>query len=307
MKLALGIAGILSLIVMLFPGIIIIGYFLLLVPGLILQFMPTAFLYLLATLLIRMVLPIENDIVANALALGIAVALASLAVQPLRFKAEADFKAAQLEDVLPGEKIALSGIVVIEEPGSLPVSFVPGCSSLCLAILDQPGVRSVTQIVAGHTATFALIATDPDAPKGEEPSEPGFISEQSGGDNSWEERQRINAYWQKRLAGSERLVKVATPQRFDWRLIDQADSNEAGVNTLRAVISDSDGMVRFRKSRVLHRIPTAPPYVQFTAGSAGSGFAPREFSLSSRLVVSDTSQLSRGKDELARAIVLKLP
>jgi hypothetical protein len=94
LKTFLIITGALSALVLMFPGLIIIGMIFFVVPGLILIAMPTLFLYLFATSLIRLALPITNSFIAYPIAATIAVALASLAIWPLRHAAEHEFEVA---------------------------------------------------------------------------------------------------------------------------------------------------------------------------------------------------------------------
>lgn len=305
MKLALLVSGALSVLVVIFPGLVIAGYVLLLVPGLVLQWMPTVFLYLLATLLIGKLLPMEKPLLAHAVAFAIAVMVASLAVQPLKWNAERAFTAARAQAIVPERKLSPGGDILFERIDTLGATFTPACDALCLALLDQPAVRSVTIAANGQRITYRLIDVDPgDAAASAQPYDPGMIASLLDLENAASTRERIASAWRERLSSTERLVKTATPDRFDWRLTSRTQTPRADPAIFRAEIAGPDGEIVFRKGMVRHRIPTAPPYAQFSAGSAGMGFAPRGFSLSSREIVIRDAGFETAEKALAQAIAL---
>ncbi len=307
MKLALLVSGALSVLIVLFPGLVVAGYVLLLVPGLVLQWMPTVFLYLLATFLIGKMLPVANPLLAHAAAFAIAFMVASLAVQPLKWNAERAFTAARAQAIVPERKLSPGGDILFERIDTLGATFAPACDALCLALLDQPAVRSVTMAANGQRITYRLIDVDPGdaaAPASAQPYDPGMIASLLDLENAAATRESIASAWSERLSGTERLVKTATPERFEWRLTSRTQSPRADPAIFRAEIAGPGGEIVFRKGLVRHRIPTAPPYAQFSAGSAGTGFAPRGFSLSSREVVSRDAGFETAEKALAQAIAL---
>ena len=169
MKAAFVVTGILAALVVLFPGLVVIGMFLLVVPGLILGAMPTLFPYLLATWLIRMALPIASDWIAYPLALGGAIALASLATLPLRSAANAEFEALAEPEIAPDTLIDPSGHVLIHDVQGNGGRFSPSCGALCLALLDLERVEQVTVRYDDDMRTFELVEAEENAPEGESP------------------------------------------------------------------------------------------------------------------------------------------
>lgn len=310
MKMALIVTGALTALVLLFPGVIIIGMFLLVVPGLVLMAMPTVFLYLLATWLIRMVLPVESDLVAYPLALAGALALASLAVLPLRLGAQSAFEDAIQPEVVPDAPIAVAGHVLIEEEFGYALPPVPRCDALCLALLDLEAVETVTVTRDGKSASYRLITPVPypEMPLREAalPDDAGRIIALAGQARDYKRDQAaidsLQREWEARLSGAERLVEVDQPEDApDWRLSDR----RGDVSTVREIVS-ADGDVRLRHVTVSNRIPSIPPYLAFDFGGSDSGFAFRGFRLGgSPAIKSTTSGNLLPQEAFARALALK--
>lgn len=178
MRTVLIVTGVLSALLLAFPGIVAIGLILFVIPGLILMSIPTAFLYLLATWLIRLALPIKNTVLAYAIAAASAVALASLAVLPIRMAAQRNFAAAIQPEIIPSVQIALSGHILYEKRSDISFSMDPSCNALCLAMLDLEDVTAVTMVRDGIAKTFALRAFKPgdeNTPTSLEPYAPSEI------------------------------------------------------------------------------------------------------------------------------------
>ncbi len=228
---------------------------------------PTAFLYLAATWAVSALLPIRTVWLARAAALGIVVGAACLAVLPLRLAALAAFeRQAQVADIIPQTPIALSGDIRVEEGYLFATS---KCDALCLALLDLEGVTSVTVADPDGATTFRLVpvaAADPAAVT--QPDNPGGFVEWggSGGDSG-----AVNAYWQARLAGPERLVKAPPPASADF--------------TYRLATRDirrGDTIIA-RWANAVMSVPIIPPMLGMTFAGADSGFAPGPLSLAYEL------------------------
>ena len=161
MRMAVIITGVLAAIALLFPGLVIVGYFLLVVPGLLLTLAPTVFPYLLATWLVAALLPVRHVWLARGAALALVTVLASVAVIPWRLSALAEFDQAQVPDIAAEVPIALAGDVRIERRGlGLAWEDPPPCDALCQTILGVAAVTSVTVQRDGMAATYRLGVPD---------------------------------------------------------------------------------------------------------------------------------------------------
>ncbi len=178
MKYVLAITGVLAGLAIAAPDLVLLGYFFLIVPGLVLTLAPTAFVYLTVTAIVRRLLPISSPISATATAFGVSLLLGWGVMQPFRFKAIAAYRADELRDVLPNQAIKLGWHVRIERPNQ---RLVPECDYLSLALLDSPLVQSLTTVTAGRgkpadskpSAAYALVSAKTDPAAGIFPSEPG--------------------------------------------------------------------------------------------------------------------------------------
>ncbi len=311
MKTALIVTGILAALVVIFPGLVVIGMFLLVIPGLVLMAMPTVFLYLLAVWLIVMVLPIENVWLARSAAFGIALVLGSLAVLPFRFSAIEKFESAQLAEISADAPVTLSGHVRYEDFSVLEYSEPPPCDALCLAILDLDAVTGVTRSRGGQSATYRLVPAeqlagppdrDGNPPRSIDPFSPEEIlslTEQSGS------REAIVTYWNERLNGADRLVRTTEKPLPNFTLSENLTPNTDGFFATSVTISQAD-TVLFQTAYVGAPIPTPPLYFGFTADSAGAGFSNSRFTLGSITRTHGDVKLKGGQKRiLAQAIATK--
>jgi hypothetical protein len=222
---------------------------------------PTVFLYLLAIWGVSAVLPIRRVWLARGAAAVIVVGTACLAVLPLRLAAIAEFdRLAQVKDIIPPEPIGLSGDVRIEDGYLFPTD---ACDDLCLAILDLDGVTSVTVADPDGATTFRLVpAAEADPTAVVMPNDPGGFVEWggSGGDSG-----KVNAYWQARLAGTERLVRSASPASATFTL---------GAQHIRR----GDAVIA-RWANTVMPVPMIPPMLGMAFSGADSGFAAGPLSL----------------------------
>lgn len=230
---------------------------------------PSAFLYLGTIWGVSAVLPIRQVWLARGAALVIVVGAASLAVLPLRLAAIADFeKQAKVKDIIPAAPIVLSGDVRIETDWDDPDGPRP-CDDLCLALLDLDGVTSVTMAGPSQATAYRLVpaeAADPAAVV--TPSYPGGFIEWggSGGDSG-----KVDAYWEARLAGPERLVRSPPPDRADYTL----DPGTPKILHGNKVIA--------RWVNVYRRVPIIPPLIGMEFSGADTGFAAGPLTLAYEL------------------------
>lgn len=226
-----------------------IGFFAFIPPVGLLLLIPSLFLYLLAVWGVAAILPIRRVWLARGAALMIVIGLASLAVLPLRLAAIAEFeRCAGVPDIVPPARIALAGDVRIEESYALTSRV---CDDLCLAVLDMDGVTSVTVADPQGTTTFRLAAReDADPAAVAQPRNPGgFVAWAKSEGLSGEDSGQVEAQWEARLAGPERLVRSASVTRADYTLRPSA----AEILRGRTVIA--------RRTSVIVRVPIIPPFL----------------------------------------------
>ena len=262
MKYALTVSGVLAGVVWLAPGLVVVGYLFLIIPGLILSVSPTVFVYLTLVAVIRRSLPLESAIGSTLIASGLAILMGWSVMQPFRAAALREYQASQLPDVQPGHPVKIRGHIRLEFPDDRRV---PQCDYLCLALLDTPGVESVTVVTTGKsggpdqrvTAAYALRTEAADSPAGLFPHEPGQIvrhdpkqAKTHTGRNFQTAIKAVEADWALRLGGQERLRKVRPVEapQADWDVrIDNRSTYRVSA-LRRTTITDSDGAVQFRKS-----------------------------------------------------------
>lgn len=202
LKTYLLVTGIGAFLALAFPPLVVLGAFLLLIPGLILAMMPTAFLYGVVFAAMRFVL----GTMLIGIPLNIAAAIATGALmwaipQPMIRQANARLAALREPEVLPSAPVALSGDILITG------KFESRCDSLCAALLLTPGVSSVTiKTVRGHSSTYRL--GDANTPgKNEKPTGHGLLepAENMAGDPLARQR-ALEAEWNLML--TERGLKL---------------------------------------------------------------------------------------------------
>ncbi|MCC9642450.1 hypothetical protein LOC71_09205 [Rhodopirellula sp. JC740] len=291
MKHALVLFGILAAIALAAPSLVVLGYFLLIVPGLILTIAPTMFVYLVATSIIRRTLPIDSSVAATVVAFLIAVLGGCLVMQPFRMRAIANYQTAQQPDVMPDQQIQLTGNVRIEMPSR---KLGPACDALCLAALDSPQVDSVTIacIDSQHSscnqeAGFQLVDANPDSRPGIFPNDPGQIvrhyrplAKAQVGKKFTSATKAVEAEWALRLCGPQRIRSVVPVDAgsADWTL--RIESRRDRDSRFRRVtMTDSDGVVHLRLSYQRQSVPASMFYLGFRCNFSTSMLSSASFGL----------------------------
>lgn len=149
------VTGIGAFIALAMPTLVILGFYLLILPGLILSLMPTAFLYgvifAAGWVVARMVF--GDGIIPVVAGLGTLALVVTTVPMPTRAADLAAYKASNLPDVAPAKPIELQGDLRFnfDNPKTNKSSgpYVKGqagyaCDSYCMAALFTPGVTSVT-------------------------------------------------------------------------------------------------------------------------------------------------------------------
>ncbi|QDT05106.1 hypothetical protein K227x_35050 [Rubripirellula lacrimiformis] len=323
MKYALVITGVLAGLAITAPQLVVLGYFLLIVPGLVLTFAPTVFIYLAVTAVVRRLLPISSPMTATAVAFGVTLLLGWAVMQPFRLAAISSYRADELPDVLSNQVIELAGHVRIERPDQRRK---PECDYLALAVLDSPGVNSVTTVTAAlnagrdkrsdaqPSAAYSLVSAKADPTAGIFPHQPGRIVREysplvqaNRGMKVITASKAVEAYWAQRLAGQDRLreVKVIDAEEADWIVRIENPSNQRTCTLRRITIFDSSGEVRFRKSYRKQAVPARMFYFGFQANMSG-GPASASFHVGRRILESGERSLET-ESELLQAINFTVP
>lgn len=319
MKYALFITGVLAGLAIAAPDLVVLGYVLLIVPGLVLTIAPTVFVYLFLTTVVRQLLPLSSPWKATVTAFAIALLLGWAVMQPFRSLAIAAYHAAELPDVLPDQPIELDGHVRLERPDHRSE---PECDDLCLAVLDSPRVRSLTTVTAGRrkpieppdSVAYALVSAKEDPAPGLFSSEPGQIVRKypplikaSRGRDFKTAVKAVEASWAMRLAGPDRLraVKSVEADAADWIIRIENPSNQRTSTLRRITILDSNGTVRFRQSYRKQAVPARMFYVGFHA-SIGGGPVSASFHIGRQILASGEPSLGP-EARLLQAITLSVP
>ncbi|MDX1984812.1 MAG: hypothetical protein SFV51_31355 [Bryobacteraceae bacterium] len=261
--------GILAFIAFAFPGVVVLGLFLLL-PGLILTAAPTVFLYSAVFALVRHLLPHPPGVMRNLGAAAFALLAGWVAAEPWSIMGRRAFERANLPEFLPSSPVKLSGHIRLEMPEDSPrTKRDPNqCGALCAALLDTPGVESVTVAAVGQPAdavapVFRLIPRGGDRSRGVFPVSPEMILDHRP--------PSVAAAWGLRLASREKLVVERT--RIDPGMTIRITGNRRPtrneISVSRVEILDRGGNALMRRSIVTGSALAAPLYFN-GAGSLDS-------------------------------------
>jgi hypothetical protein len=287
MKYALVVTGVLAGLAMGAPQLVVLGYFLLIIPGLILTVAPTVFFYLAGTAVIRKLLPFSSVSAATPVAFCVTLLLGWLVMQPFQYSAGKTYRASLQPDVIPNKPIELNGHVRIERPENRNAA---DCDYLCLAVLDSPSVESVTNVTAGKNpkppaiklAAYELVPANNNPAAGIFPHEPGQIVREypplvqlRRGSKFMTAAKAVEADWAIRLSGQERLRQTAPVEAMtaDWIIRIESQTNRQNGKLRRVTVLHADGTVRFRRSYRKQAIPAGMFYFGFhTAGMTSPGW-----------------------------------
>lgn len=319
MKYALVLTGALAGLALAVPDLVLLGYVFLILPGLILTIAPTLFVYLAATAIIRRLLPIASPVPRTATAFAISLLIGWALMQPFRLSAIAAFQEAELADVLPSQAIQIHGHVLLER---LNQRIEPECDYLCLAVLDSPGVKSVTTVTAGRgkpqnippSNAYSLVSAKTDPTVSLFPSEPGeivrkyqsLVNTNLGKDFNTAVKS-VEAKWAIRLAGPERLrtVSPVQPELADWIIRIETPSNRRTSTLRRITILDAHGTTHFRQTYRKQAVPAGMFYMGYHASLSG-GTASAHFHVGHQILEEGKSTLDL-ESALLQAIACPVP
>ncbi|TIS18778.1 MAG: hypothetical protein E5X07_30860, partial [Mesorhizobium sp.] len=146
------ITGIGAFVGLTMPWLVIIGSFLI-IPGIILASMPTAFMYGVAFALFRLLLgAFLSGVSLNVMSGAATLALFWTIPQPGLTWARGMLASLKEPDIQASAPIALKGDILLARP------FEGRCDALCAALLKTPGVTSVrVQTPRGHSNTYRIV------------------------------------------------------------------------------------------------------------------------------------------------------
>lgn len=150
LKTYLIITGLGAFVALAVPSLVVIGMFLI-IPGLVLGVMPTAFLYGVVFALVRLLLGnLVSGVPLNILSGVATLALFWAIPQPGLASARAWLASLKEPDILASAPIALKGDILVTRP------FEGGCDALCAALLKTQGVTSVRIRARDGASTFRI-------------------------------------------------------------------------------------------------------------------------------------------------------
>lgn len=277
MKHALIGTGILAAIAVACPQLVGLGY-LLILPGLVLTIAPTVFVYLAVAAGIRCCLPIKSRLASTTAACCLSLLLGWAVMQPFRARALADYQAGLKQDIASARPLVLGGEVRLERAKLRPSA---ACDYLATALVDLPGVRSVTveadpigsSSQEKATKAYAIVSAEDHPEPGNFPEAPGQIlrehPERPRTGDSRLAQKAIAADWALRLAGDVRLIETepVASERADW-VIRLREAKRRGAAEVYVEVIDAEGQVAFRRSHVARLVPASLFYLGFDLSRA---------------------------------------
>lgn len=317
-KWVLVLLGLVTAVLLAAPQLVIIGLICLILPGLVLILLPTAFVYLLATSLIRIALPIRGEVLANVTAFALTLGLSAALMLPWRQYEQQKFAQAALPDILPADKLAIVGDILVDWPSyNVRDKGDISCDYLCVALLDTPGVTSVTRTDERRSATFRIGANN--AGELVLPVEPQEIRQEFDKllprqHVHFEARKQadreLQAEWAVRIAQGEELRRdlPIDPRDIDWTIRFERVREEGQPWIERLLVLDRKGDVKVRKSLIRQFVPGSLFYFGFEGGSSADGFNGARFTVGGSTVSNQPRFYDLdGEVELLRSVDIPRP
>jgi hypothetical protein len=304
-RIVLWVSGFLTLIAVGIPSLVGIGFWLLVVPGFILALAPTVFIYTATFAIVRRWLPITHVGALNLIAAFITLGLGVLVTLPMALAGWLAFNLAATGDVVPHNRVVIAGNVLLNNDET-PIEYIAGkpqvpCDALCAALLDTPGVSTVTIARTDFPTSYRLVpkgeaGSNAMAPKSPEqilqylPEKPVSSDRRDYQAEMAARKARenaISARWGLLLANDVALSMVPSPQHHDltitMTLTGPQGSHDVAVKQLE--VRDREGRVLLRRQRVTATRVFVPlvlePYDPF--GSAKWRLARSDLETSDRL------------------------
>ena len=309
-RIVLWVSGFLTLIAVGIPESVMIGLWLLVVPGFILALAPTVFLYTATFAIVRRFLPITHTVAINLIAAFMTLGLGVLVTLPMTLAGRWAFHRAATGDVVPPNRVVIGGNVLLNN-NLTPTEYIAGkssvpCAALCAALLDTPGVGTVTiagtdfrgnplkptsyrLVPKGEGISNAMAPTSPEKILEYLPEKPvsrgqgyaeAVIAARMARENA------ITAHWGLRLASEVTLVMVPSPQHHDLTIPITYPIKQGyhGVSVKQAEVRDREGRVLLRRQHVTAEVVFVPLLVMpYDMPKAKWGLARSEIETSDRL------------------------
>lgn len=140
------VSGLPSALAIAYPTAVELGFYFLVLPGLVLMLAPTVFLILAVFTLVWWIVSKGKEGKAGILA-GLVAVLTIIILPPLfdGFRAKAALARVRQASVLPSGPVTLAGDVWLKLPTTSDYAEANSCSGLCMDLLDRPSVTAVTQ------------------------------------------------------------------------------------------------------------------------------------------------------------------
>jgi len=249
------VTGGLAALVLMMPWLVILGAFLLILPGLILGLAPTAFMWGLGFAIPWYALRIAlGDYLAIVPAAAIAAAFFWLVPQSSIVTSKARLAQSVKPELIPSQPIGLSGNILLSDFSMTLAKQQPNtkfdreelaqrpyiCNALCAALLATPGVTSVTvnsnnraeegnTPLTPHARTFRVVPKSQCPRPSVRPTTPDELGLVRGGSSRERIRQAVarplQAEWDVRLSTTDCIV--AEPPRTEYDFIIRKHSYHA--------------------------------------------------------------------------------
>lgn len=266
----LWVSGILALIGVGIPQSVALGAYLLVIPGFMLALAPTVFMYTATFAFVRRYLPIPQTLVLNLVAAGITIGLGALVVLPMSLAGRWAFERAATGDVVPRDRIAIGGDVLLNNDETQAEyhdgkTEVP-CNALCAALLDTPGVRTLTIAHKERPISYRLVSKSEANSNARTPKNPehilrylpekraagGPIDHQAIVTANKTRENAITARWGLRVANDITLSVVPPPQHHDLTIA-MTNTGPDGFHEIvvrQVEVRDREGRVLLRRQYV---------------------------------------------------------
>jgi hypothetical protein len=279
-------------LVLAYPTLVFIGLFFLVIPGLVFSWLPTVFVYLVPTLIIRDKLPLRSELAAYLVAFSLTLMLSASFMFVYRIPDKLRFDRAALPDMNPTQKVDLAGDIFLNWPDTIEgQEREVVCDFLCTALLDIPGVTSVTRTCKAGSATFRLGPRNPGTlvvPREPEqllvkfqeidPEEKDYIRKAQKQKQQELDVRSLQWVWPLRIARGEELRRdqPLPVEAAEWTIefVKKRGAGEPSVDRLE--IRDKAGKAVVRKTLVQYEVPAPLFHLQFrTDPSKGDRPRPR--------------------------------
>jgi hypothetical protein len=296
------------------------GFLLLVVLSPLLIVAPTVFVYTATFAIVRRLLPTHafarnRNLIAAVITFGLGV----LAALPMALAGRLAFKLAATGDVVPHDRVVIGGNVLLnndETPteNTAGKTLVP-CEALCAALLDTPGVGTVTIAGTDHRGNLVPPTSYRLVPKGQAstinawvPTKPEQIlhylpekpvSSGQGGYVAQAAARRarenaIIAHWGLLLASEVTLSMLPSPQHHDLTITMTSPTRRGfqGVTVKEVAVRDRQGRVLLRRQRVT-ATTVFVPLVVFPGRVARSDLETTDREINPIAVLFDKTTLAR--------------